>query len=477
MATTWIKALHRTNSGSISAAIKSTVKYAANNDKTMGGELIAAFECDPMTAQAEFIMSKLQYEQRTGRNQGRHDVIGYQIRQSFKPGDVTPQQALEIGYELAMRWTRGKHQFIVAAHMNTDNPHTHIFFNSVTIDHSRKFQDFKRSAIALRRVSDMLCVERGLSIIEKPGLSKGYNRREYLGDRKPPTGREKLCGIIDENIVVGNTLTDFITKLKRAGVEVKHGKQFSFKPLGSKKFFRQDTLGEDYSAAAILERLSGARVIEKRAAADSDAERKSTEYAATQNRPSLLIDIQAKIQMGAGDAYVQWMRIFNLQTAARTLIFLKEHGIDSYDELREKSSAASGEFHRLSTRLKEIGDRQKAIKELEYEIGNYGKTRSVYDAYKRSGRDNSFYEANRADIALHQAAKKYFDEHNMKGKLPSINSLKAEWGELEKERRPLNSGYKAAKKKYTDLGVAKANADVILFGTRIPQKAHDRDAR
>jgi len=66
----------------------------------------------------------------------------------------------------------------------------------------------------------------------------------------------------------------------------------------------------------------------------------------------------------------------------------------------------------------------------------------------------------------------------MKGKLPSINSLKSEWGELEKERRPLNSGYKAAKKKYTDLGVAKANADVILFGTRTPpQKTHDRDAR
>ena len=102
------------------------------------------------------MMSKRQYEQRTGRNQGQHDVIGYQIRQSFKPGEVTPQQALEIGYELAMRWTKGKHQFIVAAHANTDNPHTHIFFNSVTLDHSRKFQDFKRSAIALRRVSDML---------------------------------------------------------------------------------------------------------------------------------------------------------------------------------------------------------------------------------------------------------------------------------------------------------------------------------
>ena len=86
MATTWIKAVHRTNSGSISAAVKSTVEYAANHDKTQGGELIAAFECSPETALSEFMLSKKLYERQTGRNQGKHDVIGYQIRQSFKPG-------------------------------------------------------------------------------------------------------------------------------------------------------------------------------------------------------------------------------------------------------------------------------------------------------------------------------------------------------------------------------------------------------
>ena len=103
MATTWIKALHRTNSGSISAAIKHTLDYAENPDKTMGGELVAAHECEPLTIESEFLLSKRLYEQRTGRDQGKHDVIGYQIRQSFKPGEGTPQQALEIGYELAMR--------------------------------------------------------------------------------------------------------------------------------------------------------------------------------------------------------------------------------------------------------------------------------------------------------------------------------------------------------------------------------------
>ena len=475
MATTWIKAVHRTNSGSISAAIKQTLEYAGNPDKTLGGELIAAYGCDPMTAQAEFLLSKRLYEQRTGRNQGKHDVIGYQIRQSFKPGEVTAEEALRIGYELAARWTKGQHQFVVAAHVNTGNPHTHIFYNSVTLDHSRKYADFKRSAIALRRVSDKLCVEQGLSIVENPGLSKGYNRDEYLGGRKPPSGRDNLRQMIDESIVVGISYPDFLARLRKAGCEIKIGKQPSVKPLGSKKFFRLDTLGDDYIEAAIRERLAGARSVEKRNAADGGAERKTAEYTASRNRPSLLIDIQAKIQEGAGASYVQWMRIFNIQTAARTLMFLKEHGIDSYGELCEKSSVASSEFSSRTKRIKEIESRQKKINALQKHIGEYSKTREVYAKYKASGWSQDFFNVHATEILLHRAAKKHFDGLGIK-KLPSINTLRQEWSGLEAERRELYKGYHALKEKNAMLGTAKANADVILFGTRQPlQKTQDRD--
>jgi hypothetical protein len=393
---------------------------------------------------------------------------------------VTAQQALDIGYELAMRWTKGKHQFIVAAHTNTDNPHTHIFFNSVTLDHSRKFQDFKRSAIALRRVSDMLCAEQGLSVIEKPGLSKGYNRAEYLGDRKPPTGRDRLRNMIDDFLCVGMSFPDLLVALRKAGCEVKTGKQHSIKPPGSKKSFRLDTLGDDYSEDAIKERLAGRRDVAPRRKPDDDSERKAAEYAASLNnrsRPSLLIDIQAKIAEGAGGGYVHWMKIFNLKTSARTLMFLKENGIDSYDELCEKASAASSEYHKVSERLKDIGSRQKENNELQKYIKQYGATRDIYAKYKRSGFDRSFYDIHAAEILLHKAAKKHFDELKMT-KLPSISSLRDEWGELEKERRLLSPKYKPAKEKYLSLCTAKANADVMLFGERQqPQRTHDRDAR
>jgi hypothetical protein len=196
MATTWMKALHRGGS-SVAAALGLRVDYAIDFAKTEGGVLIDSYECDPSTAQAEFLFSKKVYAQRTGRSQGKHDVIAYHIRMSFRPDEVTAQQAMELGREVALRWTKGRHQFIVAAHTNTNNPHAHIVFNSVNLDCDHKFEDFKRSAIALRKVSDRVCLEHGLSVIENPGLSKGYNRAEYLGQNKPPTVRDQLRAAMD----------------------------------------------------------------------------------------------------------------------------------------------------------------------------------------------------------------------------------------------------------------------------------------
>jgi hypothetical protein len=198
----------------------------------------------------------------------------------------------------------------------------------------------------------------------------------------------------------------------------------------------------------------------------------------SQNRPSLLLDIQAKIQEGAGAGYVQWMKIFNIKSAAHTLIFLKENGIDSYDELCEKASTASSDYYQISSRLKEIETRQKEINELQRYIGHYGKTRAAWERYKKSDYDAAFFEAERAELTLHKTAKDYFNAQGFKGKLPSINSLKAEWTTLESERRQLSPKYKPAQEKYLALCTAKTNADIMLFGERKPsQRTHNHNAR
>ena len=99
--------------------------YAKNPEKTEKGELVTDFGCDPMTVDEEFLLQKRLYFQQTGKTQ-KSDVIAYQIRQSFKPGEITPEEANRLGHELAMRFTKGKFSFIVATHTDRAHIHNHI---------------------------------------------------------------------------------------------------------------------------------------------------------------------------------------------------------------------------------------------------------------------------------------------------------------------------------------------------------------
>ena len=124
MATTRIIPMHRKPSKSISSCLHDRIDYAENPEKTDDGELIKSYMCDPMTADAEFALSKREYLQITGRRQER-DVIAYQIRQSFKPGEITPEEANAIGYEFAKRFTKENHAFIVCTHIDKAHIHNH----------------------------------------------------------------------------------------------------------------------------------------------------------------------------------------------------------------------------------------------------------------------------------------------------------------------------------------------------------------
>ena len=104
MAATRLIALHKNKGKSVATCLKSRTDYAQNPEKTKQGELVSSYECSPLTVDEEFMLSKRQYELATGRRQ-KSDVIAYQIRQSFKPGEITAEEANKVGYELAMRFT------------------------------------------------------------------------------------------------------------------------------------------------------------------------------------------------------------------------------------------------------------------------------------------------------------------------------------------------------------------------------------
>ena len=457
MATTWIKPIHKAKGRSVAATLAGSIGYADNPDKTDGYEFVRSYGCDYYTAANEFALVKQLYEQQTGRGGRVGDILAYHVRQSFKPGEITPVTALEVGYALAKKFTHGRHQFVVAVHTDKEHIHCHCIFSAVNMDCDRKFRNPIRSMKIVRQISDFLCAERGLSIVENPKPSRG-SYRDWQDKKEPQSKRERLRDLIDNSISAGMVFEQFIGAMHSAGCEVKRGKYLSFKLPDTERFIRVKSLGEDYTEEALRERCLGKRTAAPKAKTDVTF----VPFVITsQTNFGLLIDIQQKIQEGKGAAYENWAKIYNLKQAARTLIYLKESGIDSYDELIEKASSASGDFAVKLSRIKEIEVRQKDISELQKNIGTYGKTREIYKKYLASERDQGFYEVHRTDIALHKAAKRHFNELGMK-KTPSINTLRQEWATLESEKKTLYKGYRELKDQRKELLTAKDNVERLL---------------
>ena len=472
MAATWLKPIKKSKTMGKRSSVAAIIDYVENPQKTDNGRLIRTYACGSRTADNEFLLAKQEYERKSKRGQGKKNVIAYNIRQSFLPGEVTPEEANRIGYELAMRFTKGQHSLIVCTHIDKAHVHNHIIFNSTTIDCERKFKNFFRSSFAVRHISDLLCAENGLSIIENPQPPK-ENYGDWLGDKKKPTNKDILKRKIDEIVPQCETFEDFMARLIADGYEVNASrKHISVKGQGWGKASRLDTLKGDHTEAAIRARIASTKTMSSGGESPSPqsgspqsggrrVETPNGRPATASEAPSLLIDIQAKIAEGKGAGYAHWAKIFNLKESAKTLVFLKENGIDSYEDLKKKSSSASGEFAALTKRIKDIESRQKDIAELQKQIGTYGKTRDIYAKYKASGWSRDFYDIHAADIILHRAAKKHFDALGMK-KLPSINQLKQEYATLAAERKKLYGGYHSLKDKSRELAVACANAERIL---------------
>ena len=233
--------------------MKERFDYGQNPDKTQGGELISSYECDYMTADAEFLLSKAKYKAATGREQRRDaDVLCYQIRQSFKPGEITPEEANRVGYETAMRWTKGKYAFFVATHTDRQHIHNHIYYNSTSLDCSHKFRDFIGSARAVRRLSDRVCLENDLSVILNPKLhSKGrfLHYGAWLGAERQPSYKERLRLAINDALAKGPAdFADFLRLMAESGYAVKHGRGgvISFLVPGQERAtrLRASTLGK-----------------------------------------------------------------------------------------------------------------------------------------------------------------------------------------------------------------------------------------
>ena len=436
MAATRFISMHKSKGKTTAVSLSERVAYILNPTKTDGGRLVSAHGCDPATAAAEMLLTRRQYLDAGGWVPGNDkEVLAYHIRQAFKPGEITPEDANRIGRELAERFTKGRYQFIVATHIDRGHVHNHIIFAAVSEDAGRRFRDFLGTAKAVRKISDRLCLENGLSVIENPKRGrKDYGK--WLGDQRPLSAQEKVRDAID------------------AALAQRRGSSLSFLAPGQEKATRcrKKTLGDDYTPEAIQERIEGRRVV---------SSSRSKAPAKPARKVNLLIDIQSKLQAGKGAGYAQWAKVFNLKQMAQTISFLEENGLLEYDALAARAAEGTARFNELSGTIKRTEGRMAEIAALQKQIVNYSKTRDVYAAYRKAGYSKKFLAAHETEILLHKAAKAAFDKLCLQ-KLPTYKTLQAEYAGLLAEKKKAYAEYAAAKKEMQAVLTAKANVDRLL---------------
>ena len=402
-ATTYLKSHKRADKRTALQSLKDRFDYGLNPEK-LGA--VSSYLCDPATAHAEFMLVKNQYQGETDRRAG-HGALCYQIRQAFPHGEVTAEEANRIGYETAMRWTKGKYQFFVCTHIDKEHIHNHIYYNSTAYDRSRKFRNFIGSSFALRRLSDRVCLEHDLSVIVNPKLhSKGryLHYGQWLGENQKLSQKEQIRLAIDAALTERPVdFADFLRRMETAGIQVKHGRGgvISFLVPGQQRAarFRAATLGDGYGTEDVQ------AVIDGKAPTRTAPVRR----APAPRRVNLLIDIQERMRQGKGPAYERWAKVYNLKQMAAAL--------------------------------------------------QYAKTRPAFDGYKAAKYSRKYLAEHEAELADYRAAKATMAELLGGEKLPKMDVLKEKRRQLAARKKALYLEYRKAQQDMRELVAVKGSVD------------------
>ena len=380
MAATRLMALHIVRDRTLAESLKERMDYTEDELKTEQKRYISTYGCDIKTADEEFLLSHREYHANV-RDIRKKEIIAYQIRQSFKPGEITPEKANEIGYELAMRFTKGDYAFTVCTHTDKKHIHNHIVFNAISMDGKKKFRNFYYSGIALRHISDILCFENGLSII------------------KPAPYAERK----------------------------KKGRYSRTKNYTDKKL-------------------------------------------------EFIKDIESKVLTGKGRGYVNWAKKFNAKQMAKTILFLQEHKISSYEELKTITDERSGKVRQLMDSMKAKEALLAENKKYQKAIVDYGRTRKTFVAYKKSGYSKKFYAEHEAELLIYKAAEEVYK--NAPGrKIPPMQELRDEYGRILAEKKAEFLEYAQIKKDMNEYLIAKKNLELLYQQEEEKKEREGRDKR
>ena len=350
-------------------AREGVIKYIKNKDKTEQCKFVSAFGCSEDYAFSDMVATQMMFE----RNRRKNGVVAYHIVQSFKDFETTPEIAHKCGQELVKRLFEGKYECVLATHLDHAHIHNHIIINATSYFDGTKYKNnFKDYFIDIRGISDQICRENCLSVIDKP-QRRGMHYGEWLALKEGrPTIRGTIRRDIDEIIKCSYTMEQFWQNLKRRGFIIhRKGPNIKYTSIiapNAKRPMRLDNLGKGYSEAEILQRIIATRngII---TAAPSEMPKKQYKFRGN------IKDVKGKKLKGFVALYFHYLYLFKKiqrkQTPQRVSFFMRDemikfdryqkqfkflfsHGIETGEDLHKYQKDKETEVEILITRRKKL---------------------------------------------------------------------------------------------------------------------------
>ena len=227
------------------------LSYTQNDEKTDKKMYVSTVNCPKYDPYGAMMTTKRQFGKLGGN-------VAYHGFQSFKPGEVTPEEAHQIGIETAKKMWGEEYQIVVTTHLNTDSLHNHFVLNSVSFKTGRKFENHVSDHYKLREISDAICREYNKSVLENASFYGGEKGAYWVHREGKLTHRDILRRDVDEAISKTTTYNSFAQYLRNLGYEFRrdvNGNNPSLIAKGWSRPVRLKSLGAQYTPAAIHDRL------------------------------------------------------------------------------------------------------------------------------------------------------------------------------------------------------------------------------
>ena len=337
--------------------------------------------------------------------------------------------------------------------------------NNVSFETGKAYQSNKKSYHQIRTVSDDLCRENGLSVIDE-NYKKFKNRysvsgksyMEYAEFKRGNSWKNKLQLAIDKAVLKSKTYEEFLKTMEDFGYEIKIGKYLSFRHKDKRdngRFTRAkaSTLGEDYTKERIKERIEE---LNKCQMYNQKYHYEKHSY----KKPDTIVDMKNNEKVKSSKGYEVWAGKHNMRTMASALNEMRKSGVNSYEELDLKLKKVASDRQQLLDKIKQIEKEMKSIYSAIENKNTISANQLIYAMYMKDKEDTDFYEEYRPQIIAYETAMKNLN--NSTHQTLSIQNLSDKYMLLEQEKTTLMGEYSSQNSMLHKLGQAKKNTDLYL---------------